>query len=201
MLPRCGRAAHICGANKTVWELQQTSKRELEESQLPSKQKVEMMEQGFMGNCDSQASWGCAPALPNRIWVVSLRVIHAVFHMEHDTNKKASPCRLQATSRRQLKVFRCSSFSKMLPRCGRAAHICEANKTVWELQQTSKRELEESQLPSKQKAKMMEQGFRGNCDSQASWGCAPALPNRIQLVSLRVIHAVFHMKHHTKSFT
>ena len=30
-------------------------------------------------------------------------------------------------SRRQIKVFRCSSFSKMLPRCGRAAHICEAN--------------------------------------------------------------------------
>ena len=24
-------------------------------------------------------------------------------------------------------VFRCSSFSKMLPRCERAAHICEAN--------------------------------------------------------------------------
>ena len=75
MLPRCGRAAHICGANKTVWELQQTSKRELEESQLPSKQKAEMMEQGFRGNCDSQASWGCAPALPNRIRVVSLRAI------------------------------------------------------------------------------------------------------------------------------
>ena len=31
---------------------------------------------------------------------------------------------------------------------------------------------------------MMEQGFRGNCDSQASWGCAPALPNRIRVVSL-----------------
>ena len=29
------------------------------------------------------------------------------------------------------KVFRCSSFSKMLPRCGRVAHICEAN---WILQ-------------------------------------------------------------------
>mgnify|MGYP001019605158 CR=1 FL=1 len=72
MLPRCGRAAHICGANKTVWELQQKSKRELEESQLPSKQKVEMMEQGFRGNCDSKASWGCAPALPNRIQVVFL---------------------------------------------------------------------------------------------------------------------------------
>ena len=25
------------------------------------------------------------------------------------------------------KVFRCSSFSKMLSRCGRAAHICETN--------------------------------------------------------------------------
>ena len=34
---------------------------------------------------------------------------------------------LQDMSRRQTKVFRCSSFSKMLPRCGRAAHICEAN--------------------------------------------------------------------------
>ena len=72
----------------------------------------------------------------------------------------------------------------MLPRCGRAAHICEANKTVWELQQKSKKESEESQLPSKQKVEMMEQGFRGNCDSKASWGCAPALPNRIQVVFL-----------------
>ena len=108
-------------------ETKQKSKRESEESQLPSKSKGCNERQGFRGNCDSQASWGCAPALLNRIREVSLRVIHAVFHMKHDTNKKASPCRLQATSRRQLKVFRCSSFSKMLPRCGRAAHICEAN--------------------------------------------------------------------------
>ena len=28
------------------------------------------------------------------------------------------------------------------------------------------------------------QGFRGNCDSQASWGCAPALPTRIREVFL-----------------
>ena len=63
MLPRCGRAAHICEANKTVWELEQKSKRELEESQLSSKQKVEMMEQGFMGNCDSQARLGMCPSL------------------------------------------------------------------------------------------------------------------------------------------
>ena len=34
---------------------------------------------------------------------------------------------LLGASRRQIKVFRCSSFTKMLPRCGRVAHICEAN--------------------------------------------------------------------------
>ena len=29
-----------------------------------------------------------------------------------------------------MKVFWCSNFSKMLPRCGRVAHICGANETV-----------------------------------------------------------------------
>ena len=29
-----------------------------------------------------------------------------------------------------MKVFWCSNFSKMLPRCGRAAHICGANETA-----------------------------------------------------------------------
>ena len=53
------------------------------------------------------------------------------------------------------------------------------------MQQKSKRESEESQLPSKSKGCNERQGFRGNCDSQASWGCAPALPNRTQVVSLR----------------
>ena len=71
-----------------------------------------MMEQGFRGNCDSQASWGCAPALPNRIREVSLRVIHAVFHMKRDTNKKAFSCRLQAMSRRQPKSFSVQQFYK-----------------------------------------------------------------------------------------
>ena len=37
---------------------------------------------------------------------------------------------LQDMSRRQTKVFRCSSFSKMLPRCRRAAHICGANQIL-----------------------------------------------------------------------
>ena len=74
-----------------------------------------------------KASWECAPALPNRIGEVFLRELFSV------------------TSRRQIKVFRCSSFSKMLPRCGRAAHICGANETV----QESVSKLKESQLPLK----------------------------------------------------
>ncbi|MDD6430819.1 MAG: hypothetical protein PUF96_06435, partial [Ruminococcus sp.] len=53
-----------------------------------------------------------------------------------------------------------------------------------ETKQKSKKQSEESQLPLKSKGCNEIQGFRGNCDSQASWGCAPALPNRIQVVSL-----------------
>ena len=43
--------------------------------------------------------------------------------------KKGAKCRIDCKIRAagNEKVFRCSSFSKMLPRCGRAAHICEAN--------------------------------------------------------------------------
>ena len=63
-----------------------------------------------------------------------------------------------------------------------AEQITEPNN---ETKQKSKRESEESQLPSKSKGCNERQGFRGNCDSQASWGCAPALPNRTQLVFLR----------------
>ena len=51
----------------------------------------------------------------------------------------------------------------------------------------------ESQLPFKSRGCNEIQRFRGNCDSQASWGCAPALPNRIQVVFLE---AMFHVKHY-----
>ena len=40
-------------------------------------------------------------------------------------NGRQLGCNIQAAG--EIKVFRCSSFSKMLPRCGRAAHICGAN--------------------------------------------------------------------------
>ena len=96
-----------------------------------------------------------------------------------DVCGKEIGCNIRAAGKQ--KVFRCSSFSKMLPRCGRAAHICGANETV----QESVSKLKESQLPLKSEGCNEIQGFRGNCDSQASWGCAPALPNRTQVVSLR----------------
>ena len=69
--------------------------------------------QGFRGNCDSQASWGCAPALPTRTQLVFLRTS---FQKKRAAGNE--------------KVFWCSNFTKMLPRCGRAAHICEANEIV-----------------------------------------------------------------------
>ena len=53
-----------------------------------------MREQGFRGNCDFQASWGCAPALPDRIWVVFLRGVFPI------------------TSRRQTKSFSVQQFFK-----------------------------------------------------------------------------------------
>ena len=56
-----------------------------------------------------------------------------------------------------------------------------------EIKQKSKSQSKESQLPLKFKGCNEIQGFRGNCDFQASWGCAPALPNRIRVISLRAI--------------
>ena len=63
-------------------------------------------------------------------------------------------------------------------------HLRSKLKLHNERKQKSKRESEESQLPLKLKGCNERQGFRGNCDSQASWGCAPALPNRIRAVFL-----------------
>ena len=64
-------------------------------------------------------------------------------------------------------------------------HLRSKLKLHNERKQKSKRESEESQLPLKLKGCNERQGFRGNCDSQASWGCATALPNRTQVVFLR----------------
>mgnify|MGYP004482814215 CR=1 FL=1 len=65
----------------------------------------------------------------------------------------------------------------MLARCGRAAHICEANNRELynEMKQKSKKALKESQLPLKLKGCNENHGFRGNCDSQGKLGMCPSL--------------------------
>ena len=70
-------------------------------------------------------------------------------------------------------------------------HLRSKSKLHYEIKQTSKKQSEKSQLPLKSEGCNEIQGFRGNCDSQANWGCAPALPNRIQVVSLEAISGCF----------
>ena len=74
---------------------------------------------------------------------------------------------------------------------GEQPTFAEQMKLYDEKEQKSKSKSEESQLPLKSKGCNEIQGFRGNCDSQASWGCAPALPNQIQVVSLEAISKCF----------
>ena len=119
-----------------------------------------MREQGFRGNCDSQGKLGMCPSLAEP---------------DSDGFSKEKCFQLQAAGKQ--KVFRCSSFSKMLPRCGRVAHICEANETLQvKLQQKSKSKSRRIAIAFKnQKVVMREQGFRGNCDSQGKLGMCPSL--------------------------
>ena len=87
------------------------------------------------------------------------------------------------TSRRQRKSFSVQQFFQKCCRgVGEQPTFAKQIKLHDEKKQKSKRESEESQLPSKSEGCNERQGFRGNCDSQASWGCAPALPNRIRVV-------------------
>ena len=96
------------------------------------------------------------------------------------------------TSRRQRKSFSVQQFFQKCCRgVGEQPTFAKQMKLHDEKKQKSKRESEESQLPSKSKGCNERQGFRGNCDSQASWGCAPALPNRFRMVFLGAISKCF----------
>ena len=72
-------------------------------------------------------------------------------------------------------------------------HLRSKSKLHHEIKQKSKRELKESQLPSKSEGCNKSQGFRGNCDSQGKLGMCPSLaePDAIGFPS-----AMFHMKHY-----
>ena len=61
----------------------------------------------------------------------------------------------------------------MLARCGRAAHICEANKIGLKIANKNLRE--NRNCHQNQKVAMRTQGFRGNCDSQGKLGMCPSL--------------------------
>ena len=95
-------------------------------------------------------------------------------------------------SRRQIKSFSVQQFFKNAAGVWASSpHLRSKSRLYHKIKQKSKKQSKESQLPSKSEGCNERYGFRGNCDSQASWGCAPALPNRFRVVFLR---AMFHMK-------
>ena len=80
-------------------------------------------------------------------------------------------------SRRQnKKFFGAAVFQKCCRGVGEqpifAEQIIKPNNII---KQKSKRESEESQLPSKSEGYNKSQGFRGNCDSQGKLGMCPSL--------------------------
>ena len=121
--------------------------------------------QGFRGNCDSQGKLGMCPSL-------------AEPDLGGFPRSEVSNYEPQAT-----KSFLIQQFFKNVGEVWASSpHLRSKLKLHNERKQKSKRESEESQLPLKLKGCNERQGFRGNCDSEASWGCAPALPNRIRMV-------------------
>ena len=79
-------------------------------------------------------------------------------------------------SRRQnKKFFDPTIFQKCWRGVGEQPTFAEQIKLYHERKQKSKRESEESQLPSKSEGCNERQGFRGNCDSQGKLGMCPSL--------------------------
>ena len=79
-------------------------------------------------------------------------------------------------SRRQnKKFFDPTIFQKCWRGVGEQPTFAEQIKLYHERKQKSKRESEESKLPSKSEGCNESQGFRGNCDSQGKLGMCPSL--------------------------
>jgi len=71
MLPRCGRVAHICGANETARKTTIKIKEKIGiEPQLPLKSEGCNAIQGFRGNCGFLGKLGMCPSLaePSARW-------------------------------------------------------------------------------------------------------------------------------------
>ena len=73
------------------------------------------------------------------------------------------------------KFFGAAVFQKCCRGVGEQPTFAKQIKLHDEKKQKSKRESEESQLPSKSEGCNERQGFRGNCDSQGKLGMCPSL--------------------------
>ena len=84
--------------------------------------------------------------------------------------------RFSIISRRQTKSFLIQQFFKNVGEVqGEQPTFAKQIKLHNELQQKSKKKLEELQLPSKSEGCNKKQGFRGNCSSQGKLGMCPSL--------------------------
>ena len=84
------------------------------------------------------------------------------------------------------KFFDPTIFSKMLARCGRAAHICGANNRTaqWKQNKNLGENRKNRNCLQNQEVVMRYKVSGAIVVPKASWGCAPALPNRIRVVFL-----------------
>ena len=178
MLPRCGRAAHICGANRNCTMKCNKNLRENRKNRnCLENEKVVNMGQGFRGNCDSQGKLGIFPSLA-----------------EPDSGG------FPRTSRRQIKSFSVQQFFKnaaevwassphLRSKLNFAACFPCCNCIFWS-------------CPIQTKLNNEHQGYKfrqGNGAIAARWqakaGVEPPFAGRWRLFSLGVILSLFHAKH------
>ena len=108
MLARCGRAAHICRANKNCMRNCNENLRENRKNRnCLQNQKVVIRVKVSGAIAIPKASWGCAPALPNHIQSVFLRARFSVSH------------------------FRCNCFPGTVTKCLFAAKVSQGGAVLF----------------------------------------------------------------------
>ena len=92
------------------------------------------------------------------------------------------------------KFFGAAVFQKCCRGVGEQPTFAKQIKLYNEMQQKSKKESEESQLPSKLEGCNEIQGFRGNCDSQGKLVMCPSLAESVSSGFPRSNFRTFHVK-------
>ena len=127
-----------------------------------------MREQGFRGNCDSQGKLGMCPSLAEPDSVGFPR--RSVFNHKPQANKK---------------FFGAAVFQKCCRGVGEQPTFAEQIKLNKLKSNKNLRENRKNRnCLQNQKVVMRDKVSGAIAIPKASWGCAPALPNRIQVVSL-----------------